>query len=219
MLQRREDHFQILPRTPGTAGQVDDESLSADPGNGPGKHGMGGLVQACRSHGLYHPWDLPLDYSQRGVGRKVSGADSGAAGGNYQIKARFVSQGSEALLNEVLVVGQYLIMADGKPGPAQDFLNHRAALVLPLTTRSSITDGEDCSSSHNSPLKKFSKSLAQIFHELMSRDLEDGCATGQPQGVGSEAYLNGTSQESTPEDARKGGHVRGRSKPFMKHPG
>ena len=57
---------------------------------------------------------------------------------------------------------------------------------------------------------------------------------GQPQGVGSEAYLNGTSQgelvlpvpgivpgsvaEGTPEDARKDSHIRGRSRPFMKHP-
>jgi hypothetical protein len=44
--------------------------------------------------------------------------------------------------------------------------------------------------------------LARIFHELLSRDREDGRATGQPQGVGSEAYLNGTSQGPTPEDAR-----------------
>jgi hypothetical protein len=36
--------------------------------------------------------------------------------------------------------------------------------------------------------------LARMFHELQSRDREDGRATGQPQGVGSEAYLNGTSQ-------------------------
>ena len=35
---------------------------------------------------------------------------------------------------------------------------------------------------------------------------------GQPQGVGSEAYLNDTSQEPTPEDARKDDHIRGRSK-------
>jgi hypothetical protein len=35
----------------------------------------------------------------------------------------------------------------------------------------------------------------------------------------SEAYLSGTSQEPTPEDARKDGHIRGRSKPFMKYPG
>jgi len=34
--------------------------------------------------------------------------------------------------------------------------------------------------------------LARTFHELLSRDHEDGCATWQPQGVGSEAYLNGT---------------------------
>ena len=33
-----------------------------------------------------------------------------------------------------------------------------------------------------------------MFHELLSRDREDGRATGQPQGVGPEAYLNGTSQ-------------------------
>jgi hypothetical protein len=31
--------------------------------------------------------------------------------------------------------------------------------------------------------------LARIFHELLSRDREDDRATWQPQGVGSEAYL------------------------------
>ena len=41
-----------------------------------------------------------------------------------------------------------------------------------------------------------------MFHELLWRDHEDGGATGQPQGVGSEAYLNGTSQGAAPEDAR-----------------
>jgi hypothetical protein len=61
--------------------------------------------------------------------------------------------------------------------------------------------------------------LARMFHELLWRDHEDGRATGQPQGVESEAYLNGTSQGSTPEEARKDGHIRGRSKRFMKHPG
>jgi hypothetical protein len=49
--------------------------------------------------------------------------------------------------------------------------------------------------------------LARIFHELLSRDHADGRATGQPQGVGSEAYLNGTSQGPTPEDVRKDGHI------------
>ncbi|MFA9435316.1 MAG: hypothetical protein ACERKR_11620 [Deltaproteobacteria bacterium] len=61
--------------------------------------------------------------------------------------------------------------------------------------------------------------LARIFHELLSRDHEDGRATWKPQGVGSEAYLNGTSQVPTPEDARKDVHIRGRSKLFMKYPG
>ena len=36
--------------------------------------------------------------------------------------------------------------------------------------------------------------LTRIFDELLSRDHEDGCATWRPQGIGSEAYLNGTSQ-------------------------
>jgi hypothetical protein len=63
---------------------------------------------------------------------------------------------------------------------------------------------------------------ARICHELLSRDRADGRATWQPQGVGSEAYLNGTPQGPTPEDARKDGHIRGRSPPqaeFMKCPG
>jgi hypothetical protein len=58
-----------------------------------------------------------------------------------------------------------------------------------------------------------------MFHELMSRDREDGRATWQPQGVGSEAYLNGTSPGPTPEDDRNDGQIRGRSKRFMKYPG
>ncbi len=41
----------------------------------------------------------------------------------------------------------------------------------------------------------------------MSRDREDGLATGQPQGVESEAYLNSTSQVSSPEDAREDDHI------------
>jgi hypothetical protein len=51
-----------------------------------------------------------------------------------------------------------------------------------------------------------------MLHELLSRDREDGRANWQPQGVGPEAYLNGTSQGTTIEDARKNGHIRGRSK-------
>ena len=61
--------------------------------------------------------------------------------------------------------------------------------------------------------------LARIFHELLSRDRGDGRATWEQQGVGSEAYLNGTSQEPTSEDPRKNGHIRGRSRCFMKCPG
>ena len=54
--------------------------------------------------------------------------------------------------------------------------------------------------------------LARMFHELQSRDRGEGRVTGQPRGVGPEAYLNGTSQGATPEDARKDGHIRGRSR-------
>ena len=56
--------------------------------------------------------------------------------------------------------------------------------------------------------------LARIIHESVSRDREDGLATGQPQGVESEAYLNSTSQVSSPEDAREDDHIRGRSSPI-----
>ena len=61
-------------------------------------------------------------------------------------------------------------------------------------------------------LSQLPEHLARIFHELLSRDHEDGRATWQPKGVGFEAYLNGTSQGPTPEDARKDDHIRGRSK-------
>ncbi len=58
-----------------------------------------------------------------------------------------------------------------------------------------------------------------MFHELVSRDRGDNCPTGQPQGVGSEAYLNSTSQGPTPEDARKDAYIRGRSRQRVKYPG
>ncbi|UCF02879.1 MAG: hypothetical protein JSV14_04290, partial [Deltaproteobacteria bacterium] len=60
---------------------------------------------------------------------------------------------------------------------------------------------------------------ARMFLELPSRDCGDGSATGQPQGVGSEAYLNSTAQGPTHEDDRKDSHICGRSRPFMKYPG
>ena len=42
---------------------------------------------------------------------------------------------------------------------------------------------------------------------------------GNRRGVGFEAYLNSTSQAPTPEDARKDGHIRGRSSRFVKYLG
>ena len=58
-----------------------------------------------------------------------------------------------------------------------------------------------------------------MFDELVSRDDENGGATGQPQGIDPEAYLNGTSQGPITEDARKDGQMRDRRRPFMKHQG
>ena len=58
-----------------------------------------------------------------------------------------------------------------------------------------------------------------MFHALPLRDSGEGRATGQPQGVGSEAYYNSTSQDSTPEDARKDDDIHGRSRQCMKHTG
>ncbi|MCG6918833.1 MAG: hypothetical protein LJE89_14970 [Deltaproteobacteria bacterium] len=40
----------------------------------------------------------------------------------------------------------------------------------------------------------------------------DESAYGGPQGVGPEAYLQGTSQGATPEDDRKDAHIHGRSR-------
>ena len=73
--------------------------------------------------------------------------------------------------------------------------------------------------SNSFELNTLKKLIAWMFCELPSRDRGEGCATGQPHGVGSEAYLNGTLQGPTPEDARKDVVIRGRSKQFMKHPG
>ncbi len=61
-----------------------------------------------------------------------------------------------------------------------------------------------------------------MFHELQSRDHEDGRATWQPQGLEFEAYFNSTSQGSRTEEARKDDHIHGRSPPqaeFMKYSG
>ena len=63
------------------------------------------------------------------------------------------------------------------------------------------------------------RGLARIFHELPSRDCGEGCATGQPQGVGFEAYLSSTTQGPTSEDARKDEPILGRSRQFVEYPG
>jgi len=68
-------------------------------------------------------------------------------------------------------------------------------------------------------IEEIQEVLAWIIHESVSRDREDGCATGKSQGVGPEAYLNGTSQGATPEDASKDAPIRGRSSRFMNNLG
>jgi hypothetical protein len=90
----------------------------------------------------------------------------------------------------------------------QLFCNLVSGQLFTISSRTIIK--EFCRKVQYFPL--LSGAQTRIFHELLSRDHEDGRATWQPQGVGSEAYLNGTSQESTPEDARKDAHIRGRSK-------
>ena len=60
---------------------------------------------------------------------------------------------------------------------------------------------------------------ARIIYETASRDRKDERATGQPQGVGPEAYLNSTSQGSRPEDAREDDHICGRSRQFVNNAG
>jgi hypothetical protein len=65
--------------------------------------------------------------------------------------------------------------------------------------------------------------LARIMHETPPRDRGDGRATGQPScgiaGLRPEAYLFGTSQGPRPEDARKDGEIRGRSRWFAHNAG
>ena len=63
-----------------------------------------------------------------------------------------------------------------------------------------------------------------MFYELPSRGRGEARATRsagacaacraipRDRGIGSEAYLNSTSQGPTPEDARKDGHIHGRSR-------
>ena len=69
-----------------------------------------------------------------------------------------------------------------------------------------------------------------MLHECCRETTKVGVPPGNRPavpGIGSEAYLNGTSQgepvlseaEGTPEDARKDGHIHGRSRRFMKYPG
>jgi hypothetical protein len=45
-----------------------------------------------------------------------------------------------------------------------------------------------------------------------------GVPPGNRRVLVSRRIVNGTAQEPTPEDARKEGHIKGRSKRFMKHP-
>ena len=60
---------------------------------------------------------------------------------------------------------------------------------------------------------------ARIIHESVLRDCEDERATGQPQGLESEAYLNSTSEGSRSEDGQKDVHIHSRSSLFMNYSG
>ena len=50
---------------------------------------------------------------------------------------------------------------------------------------------------------------ARISRGSVSRDCEDGRATGQPQDLVPEPHLNSTVQDEGSEDGRKDAHTRG----------
>jgi len=74
----------------------------------------------------------------------------------------------------------------------------RAGELILILTRPSV--GITFSLDHKNIVEtlttlNYRKNIAtRMFHELVLRDHEDGPATEQPQGVGPEAYLDGTSQ-------------------------
>jgi len=69
----------------------------------------------------------------------------------------------------------------------------RGATIAPLRRRDGNSGREN---------RKEKTPLARILRETPSRDRGDACVTGQPQGLGPEAYSFSTSQGSRPEDAR-----------------
>jgi hypothetical protein len=77
--------------------------------------------------------------------------------------------------------------------------------------------GEALSPEVRSPL------LARIMHKTPWRDRGDGRATGQPSrgtaGLGPEACLFSTSRGVEPEDGRRDGQIRGRSRWFVHNAG
>ena len=81
MRDRGPDRFQVLHRTSGTAGQVDDEGPAAGSGQGPGEEGMGSDFPAAATHLLAEPRELPLDDLAGRFRGDVPGRDTGPAGG------------------------------------------------------------------------------------------------------------------------------------------
>ena len=55
--------------------------------------------------------------------------------------------------------------------------------------------------------------------KLCRETVKMGVPPGNRRDLNPMAYLNSTSQGSRLEDAREDGHIRGRSRQFVKHPG
>jgi len=67
--------------------------------------------------------------------------------------------------------------------------------------------------------RETTKMVVPARHASKARRAGHRATVPRYRGIGSETYLIGTSQGPTPEYAGKDGHIRGRSRRFMKFPG
>ena len=88
-----------------SAGQIDDQRLTADTGLAAAEAALGGDAQALGTHGFRDSGGVALNDLHRRFRSDITGGEAGASGGQHQSDVFFVGTGNQLCFDLILFVG------------------------------------------------------------------------------------------------------------------
>src|SRR5712692_1166790 len=151
MLQHRQYDVQVLPGAAGTARQVNDQGLLANPRRAPRQHGRLHFLETLLPHRFPDPGNFLLHDLAGDFRHHIRGTDAGAADGQHDIKRLALTQRHQPLANRLPLVRYDPIRREARGNGLDQLRQRRLALIFFLPPGDLAAHHQDRDPNHRLP--------------------------------------------------------------------